>query len=93
MTTPTPLDRADARQRATRTLIQGLAVDLALTLAVAIATAVMPIVTSADASAFLTPALWLAVAAAVIKSGMVAGVAWVARLRAEPPAPRGRHVQ
>ena len=91
VTSPTPLDRADARQRAGRTLVQSLAVDLALTLAVTIATALLPILTTAEAADFLTPALWIAVAAAVAKSGMVALVSWLARLNAAPPPPRGRH--
>lgn len=83
--TATAADRADARQRSFRTLAQSMAVDLGLVVLAAVASAVLPLLEGAEAAAYVTPALWIAVGTAALKSGVVALVAYVARVRSAPP--------
>lgn len=69
---------SDARNRAWRTLLQGLGIDVA----VAVAAVLMPLVTNIE----WTQAFWTGVAALVGKSVVQAVVAFVARKVVPPPA-------
>jgi len=75
---PPPPAVADARNRAWRTLVQGLAVDLVATLAAVL------VVALADIE--WTSTYWLGVASLVGKTAITSVVAYVAR-RVAPPAP------
>lgn len=69
---------ADARNRAWRTLLQGLGIDVA----VAVVAVLTPLLTNIE----WTQAFWLGVAGLVGKSVVQAVVAYVARKVVPPPA-------
>lgn len=75
-----PSDRADARNRAWRTLVQGLGVDVAA----AVALAVLPSLSGAEFA--WTREYWLTVAGLAGRSAVVAAVSYVAR-RVRAPQP------
>lgn len=78
MTHPTPHVEADARNRALRTVVQGLGIDLIAAVAVALSVAVA-------GGIEWTRAYWIALGLAVAKSLITAAVSYLAR-RAVPPA-------
>lgn len=82
----TELTRADAKQRAGRTLVQGMLASLGVGTLVAIATGVLPLITSAQPSELFTPQLWITIAAVATQTGLTAVVSYLSRLQA-PPAP------
>lgn len=80
--------RADARQRAFRTLAQGLPAALIVTLVVAIGTATLPLVTSAQPEAVFTGDFWVMVGAVAAQAALTALLSYAARFQL-PPAPTG----
>lgn len=73
-------DKQDARNRAIRTFVQNLAIDLAVSLLVVLGTALATLdITSKEA--------WTALGLLLAKTALSAPVAYVMRLRVKPAAP------
>lgn len=73
---------ADARQRAWRTFVQGLAVDVVAAVAAALALAL------ADPAFSWTRLYWSGVGLALAKTALTAGASYVARHRMPPADPQ-----
>jgi len=80
MTQPTSTAVRDARNRAWRTLLQGVGTDIL----VAVALAILPALAGADFT--WSVEYWAAVGLLAAKTGILTAVAYVARLKAPPPA-------
>lgn len=78
MTIVPPSTEADARNRAFRTFVQGLGIDVAG----AVALAVVPALAGADFA--WSRAYWLSVAGLAAKTGIYTGVSYVARRLKRP---------
>lgn len=77
MSTETPARHAAASERRTRVLLNGLAWDLAIAVATVIAI-------SATTLDITDPQAWITLGVAVAKSVLMAGAAYVLRLKAPP---------
>lgn len=71
---------ADAKQRATRTLVQGLLIDVA----VAAGTAATATLATLEGNDLLAGAAWIALGTSVLKSVLTAGASYLARLKVPP---------
>ncbi|MFD2674983.1 hypothetical protein [Gulosibacter bifidus] len=85
----TPATRRDAAERGTRTLFQGLAVDILA----AIGATVLLVMGSMDDSALLTALGWQTIGVSLLKSVLTAVASWLARLSAPPLSQRGKHAR
>lgn len=82
MTTPAPV-KADARNRAFRTFMQGLLVDVATAAVLAIGPSLLNI---GSPQFVWSKAYWIAVGGLAAKSVVTAGVSYVMRRVVPPPA-------
>lgn len=78
--TSDPTVRADAKDRAKRTVVQGLILDMAVALGLAVSTWVVDV----PDDTLPTGAKWLVLGIAVGKSVVQAGVSWLMRLKVAP---------